>query len=126
MRAAKDLPTTFHAVAHDLTTAMRARGRNHVNRTLETVERVRFSGGRNLKRFIVIIPAHVAFSHGTPRYFWGQSHPAARPAIRNHDEIAGLSAETTIRYFFAPVESFSRGHVSSRRRCRSEITFCAL
>ncbi len=61
--AAEHFAFGFDAVADNLASAVRAGWRDHVNRAFEAVERLCLSLGRDLKRFIVIISAHVAFSH---------------------------------------------------------------
>jgi hypothetical protein len=57
--------TSFHAVADDPAITMRTGWRQHVNRTLETVEGRSFSRRNNLKRFVVIVPADIAPRHST-------------------------------------------------------------
>ncbi|MBA2584884.1 MAG: hypothetical protein H0U99_00160 [Chthoniobacterales bacterium] len=63
MDAAKNLAVSFHAVTDDFATAVRAGRRDHVDGAFEAVEGVSFTPGGDLKRFVVVIAAHVAFSH---------------------------------------------------------------
>jgi hypothetical protein len=57
-------PVAFETMADDAHTAMRTDGRQHMDRALETVERVGFARGhRHLKRLVVVVAACIAFSH---------------------------------------------------------------
>ena len=47
----------------DLATAMVANGREFMDRTLETIERVTLSSRHNLERKVIIVAAHFTLSH---------------------------------------------------------------
>src|SRR5215471_6243925 len=61
--AAKYFRAILHAVADDFAPAMIAFRRDHVDRTLEAVEDVRFALERDLKRLVVVVPAMFTLSH---------------------------------------------------------------
>jgi hypothetical protein len=63
MGAAEELPVGFAAMPDDPAPAMRARGRERVNRALETVERIRPTSEPKLEGLVVFVPAVVADSH---------------------------------------------------------------
>jgi hypothetical protein len=64
MRATEHHPAgRFHAVANDAAAAMGARRRQSVNRALKAVKRMRLAAHNHLKRFIVLITAHLADTH---------------------------------------------------------------
>ena len=63
VRATIDFAFCFDAVTDDVTLAMRALRREHVNRTFETVEGVLLPFLPNGEGFVVIVSAHVAFRH---------------------------------------------------------------
>ncbi|WP_176754674.1 hypothetical protein [Nitrosospira sp. Nl5] len=53
----------LQAMANDSHPAMRADRRKHLDRAFEAIECIGFIGGDNLKRFVVVIPASIAFWH---------------------------------------------------------------
>jgi hypothetical protein len=67
MGAAEHFPVTgFEAVADDTAVTMRTMGCQSGNGTFETVESHGATGPRDLKGFVVIIAANIAFCHDTP------------------------------------------------------------
>jgi hypothetical protein len=76
--AAKYLRAVFHAVTNDFAPAMITFRRDHMDRTLEAVEDVRFSLEPDLERFVVVVSAMFAFGHKvcsflTFRFVWVSS-----------------------------------------------------
>ena len=63
MITAEHYAVLLQAVAYDPHTAMRANGREHLDRTFEAIESIGFVRGDYLKRFVVFIPASIAFWH---------------------------------------------------------------
>jgi hypothetical protein len=63
MITAEHYAVLLQAVAYDPYTAMRADGRKQLDRAFEAIERIGFRRGDHLKRFVVLIPASVAFWH---------------------------------------------------------------
>jgi hypothetical protein len=63
MVTAEYYPVLFQTMTYDSHTAMRAGGSEHLYCTLEAIKSIGFAGSDNLKRFIVIIPAPIAFRH---------------------------------------------------------------
>src|SRR3954467_7142659 len=63
--AAVHLAAGFNAVTDDVAIAVVAFGRQRVDRALETVERVTFTLGDDLERFLVIVAADFAACHGS-------------------------------------------------------------
>jgi hypothetical protein len=61
--AAKYFRAILHAVSDDFAPAMIAFWRDHVDRTLEAIEDVRFALERDLKRLVVVVPAMFTPSH---------------------------------------------------------------
>src|SRR5262249_15514193 len=64
VRATIEGAVGLHAVADDLAAAVLTHGRELLDGALETVERVRLSGGHHLKRHLVVVAAHFAYGHG--------------------------------------------------------------
>ena len=63
MRAAKNFAAGFDAVSDHFALTMWTGRRQHVNGALETVEGTSFSGRRNLKRLVIVVPTNVTSRH---------------------------------------------------------------
>ena len=63
MDAAEDLSVCFNAVSDDPAVAMRANGRQRVDRALEAVEGVVFAVNDHFKRLVIFIFTNFACSH---------------------------------------------------------------
>jgi hypothetical protein len=63
MNAAEDLSVGFHTVPDDSAVAVRADGRQRVDRAFEAIERVTLAGYNHFKRLVVFIFANFACSH---------------------------------------------------------------
>jgi hypothetical protein len=55
--------SNLHAVAYDLATTMRTGRSQRMDRAFETVKDVSLARLPDFKRFIVVIPAYLAFGH---------------------------------------------------------------
>src|SRR5574338_899686 len=64
VRAAEEPPVRLHAVADDAAPAVCARRRQHLNRTLERVERMYAVAHRDRERLVVIVATQLAGRHG--------------------------------------------------------------
>jgi hypothetical protein len=63
MGAAKDVSLLFYAMPEYPTAAMRAGGRQDVNRALETVKGMVFSRHSYFKSFVIVVSARLTFCH---------------------------------------------------------------
>ena len=63
MGAAKDFSLLFYAMPEYPTPAMRAGGRQGVNRAFKTVKGMAFSRHSYFKSFIIVVSAHLTFCH---------------------------------------------------------------
>ena len=62
----------FDTMSDDSTLAVRAGRRQCMNRALETVEHVRFSGVNHFKGLVVVVSADFALGHGI--LLWATNH----------------------------------------------------
>src|ERR1043165_4813245 len=65
MGAAVKLTILLDTVTDDGAPAVGTRGSQHFNRAFEAIERMRLAVHDDLERVFVIVPASVAFGHGT-------------------------------------------------------------
>jgi hypothetical protein len=63
MDATEDFASLLHAVPNDTASAVRTNRRQRVDRALEAIERVVFSGDDYVKRLVIFIFANFTFSH---------------------------------------------------------------
>ena len=82
MNAAEHLSVVFHSMADDPASAMIAYGRQHMDRTFETIKRVGSSGEGYLKTLVIVIPASITNRHSfkPPCKFVERWLPAHVPA----------------------------------------------
>jgi hypothetical protein len=63
MDAAEDFVALLHAVSNNPTVAMRANGRECMDRAFETIEGVMLAGHNHFERLVILIFANFACSH---------------------------------------------------------------
>jgi len=63
VRAAEEMPVALHAMAYDPAAAVLARGSEPLDGTFETVKGVGLALSGDDKRFVIVVPAGVAFCH---------------------------------------------------------------
>src|SRR5665647_1062019 len=117
------------AVADDAHAAMLAGGRECMDRAFEAVERMGLASRHDLKGFVVVIAARVAFSHGELRFerlnscplLFSLSSPGGSRSVRwsaDGREISEL-ATTNLPSATMPTSRLSRSTTGKRRTWRS-------
>lgn len=81
VRAAEDAAVGLDAVPDDRAPAMRAQGRERVDRTFEAVEDVPPAAHEHLEALVVVVVTDLALRHGGHRPFLGCLLPAIRALI---------------------------------------------